>query len=119
MINADKFEQVFGIYATELWAKPEKEFLEWLNSEAQEVNLISKNQSLVEWKEDFKGFVECLDMPRDDYKGIMAYIDEVPSAERTGIIRCKDCKRYDGKPCGLVNWYNTENDYCSKYEGKG
>lgn len=37
MINADKFEQVFGIYATELWAKPEKEFLEWLNSEAQEV----------------------------------------------------------------------------------
>lgn len=41
MINADKFEQVFGIYATELWAKPEKEFLEWLNSEAQEVKDIS------------------------------------------------------------------------------
>ena len=41
MINADKFEQVFGIYATELWAKPEKEFLEWLNGEAQEVKDVS------------------------------------------------------------------------------
>lgn len=79
MINADKFEQVFGIYATELWAKPEKEFLEWLNSEAQEAKT---------------------------------------SAERTET-RCKDCKRYDGRPCGLVNWYNTDDDYCSKYEGKG
>ena len=44
-------------------------------------DLISKNQSLTKWKEDFKDFVEGLDMPRDDYKGIMEYIDEVPSAE--------------------------------------
>lgn len=35
MNNADKFLQVFGIYATELWAKPEKEFLEWLNASAE------------------------------------------------------------------------------------
>ena len=33
------------------------------------------------WKEDFKEFVNSLDMPRDDYKGIMEYIDEVPSAQ--------------------------------------
>lgn len=32
MTNAEKFEQIFGIYATELWAKPELEFLEWLNN---------------------------------------------------------------------------------------
>ena len=44
-------------------------------------DLISKNQSLIEWKEDFKDFVEGLDILRDDYKGIMVYIDEVPSAE--------------------------------------
>ena len=31
MKNADKFKGIFGIYATELWAKTEKEFLEWLN----------------------------------------------------------------------------------------
>lgn len=26
-------------------------------------------------------YVNALDLPRDDYKGIMAYIDEVPSAQ--------------------------------------
>lgn len=30
------------------------------------------------------------------------------------IIRCKDCGHYDGRPCGIVDYYNTENDYCSK-----
>ena len=35
MINADLFKEIFGIYATELWAKPEAEFLEWLNSEQE------------------------------------------------------------------------------------
>lgn len=29
-----------------------------------------------EWKEDFKSFINELQMPRDDYKGIMSYIDE-------------------------------------------
>ena len=32
MNNAEMFMQTFGIYATELWAMPEKEFLKWLNS---------------------------------------------------------------------------------------
>ena len=34
MTNAEKFKQLFGIYATELWAMPEEKFLEWLNAEA-------------------------------------------------------------------------------------
>lgn len=38
-------------------------------------------KELQEWKTDFKGFIDALDMPRDDYCGIMEYIDEVPSAE--------------------------------------
>ena len=33
MTNADKFKSLFGIYATELWSMPEKDFLKWLNSE--------------------------------------------------------------------------------------
>ena len=36
MTNDKKFQKVFGFYATEMWAKPEKEFLEWINSEALE-----------------------------------------------------------------------------------
>ena len=30
--NAEKFKQIFGIYATELWAMPEEEFLKWLSA---------------------------------------------------------------------------------------
>ena len=36
MTNAEKFKQLFGIYATELWAMPEEKFLEWLNAQALE-----------------------------------------------------------------------------------
>ena len=41
MSNAEMFNKVFGIYATELWAKPEKEFLEWLNAETATTVCIS------------------------------------------------------------------------------
>ena len=34
MTNAELFEKIFGIYATELWAMPESRFLKWLNDEA-------------------------------------------------------------------------------------
>ncbi|MBP5197949.1 MAG: hypothetical protein J6033_02740 [Lachnospiraceae bacterium] len=75
-----------------------------------------EHKSLVEWKEDFKGFVECLDIPRDDYKGIMAYIDEVPSAERTGILQlCQPVgigiMRWKCSVCGEV--YEKPVNYCS------
>lgn len=36
-----------------------------------------------EWKNDFKGYVNALNIPRDDYNGIMAYIDELPSTQPT------------------------------------
>lgn len=32
------------------------------------------------------------------------------------LVRCKDCKHYDGRPCGIVDWWNAENDYCSRAE---
>lgn len=39
MKNAEKFLNEFGIYATELWAKPEKAFLEWLNADVPDTNV--------------------------------------------------------------------------------
>ena len=44
-------------------------------------DMISRQAAIDEWKKDFKGYVNTLDIPRDDYKGIMAYIDELPSAQ--------------------------------------
>ena len=33
MTNAEVFTKLFGLYATELWAKNEQEFLNWLNAD--------------------------------------------------------------------------------------
>lgn len=57
MNNADKFKQIFDLYATELWAMSEKDFLAWLNAECDvpETNvddLISRQAAL----EEIQGF---------------------------------------------------------------
>lgn len=39
MTNAELFEFIFDIYATELWAMPEKDFLKWLNAKAPMIYL--------------------------------------------------------------------------------
>ena len=36
MTNAERFRQIFGFYATELWSLPERQFLKWLNDEVLE-----------------------------------------------------------------------------------
>ena len=52
MTNAEKFKQLFGIYATELWAMPEEKFLEWLNAEVPEQDRwIPCKERLPEYKE--------------------------------------------------------------------
>ena len=33
------------------------------------------------WKNDFRAFVNSLNLSRDDYKTMMEYIDEIPSVQ--------------------------------------
>ena len=44
MTNADKFKHLFGIYATELWAMSEDDFLEWLNADAQDMPTVERKK---------------------------------------------------------------------------
>lgn len=44
MNNAEKFKKVFGIYATELWAMPEEDFLRWLNGLNEEVEGLTEDR---------------------------------------------------------------------------
>lgn len=37
--NSEKFKDVFGLYATELWAMPHEDFLRWINAEYKETEL--------------------------------------------------------------------------------
>ena len=52
MTNAEKFVHLFGLYATELWSKSEKDFLIWLNEEYENVpdicvgNMISRTAAI-------------------------------------------------------------------------
>jgi len=42
MTNGDLFENIFGIYATELWSMTENDFLNWLNAEADDMRFSIK-----------------------------------------------------------------------------
>ena len=59
MTNAEKFQKVFGYYATEMWAKPEKEFLEWINAEALEQEPIISCKDCKHWHEWENGTGSC------------------------------------------------------------
>ena len=37
MTNAERFENVFGMKATEIWSLPLQRFVEWLDDEAPEI----------------------------------------------------------------------------------
>ena len=58
-------------------------------------NLIDIQVTIDEWKNDFKGYVNLLDIPRDDYNGIMEYIDELPSADVRPVRRGRWIVHYD------------------------
>lgn len=58
MTNAERFKQVFGLYATELWEKSEKEFLEWLNTNASNYDMM-RNATDEELESVYK-FINCV-----------------------------------------------------------
>ena len=53
--------------------------------------------AIEEWEKDFKEFISELQMPRDDYNGIMEYIDEgvaLLKEQEAEKKCCKDCEYY-------------------------
>lgn len=94
MTNAEKFQQIFNLYATELWALPEKDFLEWLNTEIQpekeKKDTISR-QAAIDALCDNCNNVQAV-CPHYPCKQFTA-IEALPSAQPE-VIRGKDCKHY-------------------------
>ena len=54
---------------------------------------------IIEWKKDFKEYINALSMPGDDYKGIMEYIAELPvtfiQSEYNTSEWCRNCSEYN------------------------
>ena len=81
MTNADKFKEIFGIYATELWARPEKEFLEWLNADVPDKNVgdtISRRAAISAAEKESQRYGAYGYM---DTKSIIDMLEDLPSAE--------------------------------------
>ena len=86
-----------------------------------------------EWAKDFRSFVNELQMPRDDYRGIMEYIDDALAllkAQEQEISRLKhhvDCDAAEKLPTGCVGYGRGFNDdepcetckHCPAYNGYG
>lgn len=75
-----------------------------------------ESKELSEWKADFKGYINALIMPKDDYDGIMEYIDEVPSAQperKKGKWIYNSPVTMKCDQCGLVikdwDWHRFKN----------
>ena len=70
-------------------------------------------KAISEWKKEFREYVDSLDIARDDWKGIIEYIDELPSAQ-PDVIRCKDCYYNDGTAYCELHFRDVKaKDFCS------
>lgn len=84
-------------------------------------------QSIAEWQKDFREYINMLNIPRDDYKGIMEYINDAPSTQPE-ILRCKECEHWDTSwqndyapnyhYCPLVDGTRRDDFYCADAERK-
>ena len=73
--------------------------------------------SFTRWKEMNKQRKVLITITYNEMGIIMdTKAEELDSSAKSEVTRCKDCGRYDGSPCGLVSWYNGEDDYCSRAE---
>lgn len=98
MKNANKFKQAFGLYATEVWAMPEAEFLAWLNADAQSeidrkwVDLVDRQAAI-----DAADRTDYLGLAVEDVKRVtdevVKELKKLPSAQperKTGWIPCSE-----------------------------
>lgn len=75
-----------------------------------------ESKELSEWKADFKGYINALILPKDDYEGIIEYIDEVPHAQperKKGKWIYNSPVTMKCDQCGLVikdwDWHRFKN----------
>lgn len=137
MTNAEKFEQLFGITATELWCLSEKSFLKWLNAEesildGEEVlnllkdvedehtdyisrqDAIDSLKGLPTWWADEGGYcsgaqppMKALLHPGD----AISAIENLPPADVVEAVRCEDC-RHNESCSQCISRFGIQKDIC-------
>lgn len=128
MTNSEKFKDVFCLYATELWAMPNEDFVKWINAEYTELeppphperektkrvikddganDLISRKSALEGMR--FSGGLEADGILYVPLRDVREYLRNLPSAQ-SEIVRCKDC-RY------VWNENGWDNLWCNRLTG--
>lgn len=113
MTNADKFKEVFGIYATELWAMPEADFLKWLNTDRKtepfdkDTNVRSKDEPQYDAEEVAKDINRRVEMVKKEWSA--RHIEDEPQTD--GILFKGNLKEGDYKLIKTTNgWVLEGND---------
>ena len=91
-----------------------------------------KREAIKEWLLRWEGYIDMdiiarmqyrvIDIPAIDPPGLKLVANISFNEENLkeivdkAIVKCNDCKHYDGRPCGIVDWYNTADDFCSRAE---
>lgn len=82
------------------------------------MDLIDREQAIAKIEDlNAISFYELNEHSKEAYSEIMAAIKNVPSAEKTELVRCKDCKHWNGETHGCTRnpsvepWF--ESDYCN------
>ena len=86
--------------------------------------------TIEEWAKDFKSYVNELQMPRDDYKGIMSYIDDAialleEQEAKIEHLKRPDCEHAEHDGIGCLGYCGCAQDdepietckRCEKYTG--
>ena len=102
MTNAQKFRETFGIYATEMWAMSEQDFLKWLNADTLQTDLLvtTPRKSRESHEKDCE---TCRD--KDAYDEWQGNCDE-----------CENGSMYTPQTESHITCYGTCTDKCGAYE---
>ena len=100
MTNAQKFQETFGIYATEMWAMPEHDFLKWLNADTPQTERMKTHDYCDIC--NHKGCGTCIANNLDDYCVPSNYEPTTQTEtqnsnltfENRTMLDCYNCKRY-------------------------
>ena len=136
MTNAEAFRYDFGIYATELWAMTEAQFLEWLNADCDRErpnavpvvrskhgrgDKMTKEMAIKILRGDVLGTNE--QTHEAVFMAIRA-LKEQAQVNAVPVVYCKNCKHYKEFEGEMECWARPmmfprePNDFCSMGERK-
>ena len=83
---------------------------------------IDKDALIETLKDAHKRLIETIGYTRHTigFEGAMDYVEEAPTADVVEVVRCKDCKWWDGIECQTRDIDVVDvDDFCSYGERKG